>query len=62
MVKLAPVMFLGATIGARFVIRLAENWLRRIFLAAVWTLGLKALLFDLPGKLHGHNEPVPSER
>jgi uncharacterized membrane protein YfcA len=59
---LGVVMFLGATIGARFVMRLAENWLRRIFLAAVWILGLKALLFDLPGKLHGYNEQAPSER
>jgi uncharacterized protein len=54
---LGVTMFLGATLGARVAVRLAENWLRRIFLAAVWILGLKSLLFDLPGKLHGHTEP-----
>lgn len=59
---LGVTMFLGATLGARFVVGLAENWLRRIFLAAVWILGLKALLFDLPGKFHGHGDPVPLER
>ena len=54
-------MFLGASLGARFVVYLADKWLRRIFLAAVWILGLKALIFDLPGKLHGHGEPIEAK-
>jgi uncharacterized protein len=45
-------MFVGAALGARVVLQLAEVWLRRIFFAAVWMLGLKALFFDL---WHGHN-------
>jgi uncharacterized membrane protein YfcA len=52
--------FLGAGLGARFVVRLAEKWLQRIFLAAVWILGLKALIFDLSVQHHGHSEPVNS--
>jgi uncharacterized protein len=55
---LGATMFLGATLGAKLAMRLAEKWLRRIFLAAVWILGLKALLFDMPDKLHSHSEPV----
>jgi uncharacterized membrane protein YfcA len=39
-------MFTGALFGARFAIRVGNLWLRRIFLTAVWALGLKALLFD----------------
>lgn len=60
-IVLGITMFFGATLGARFVVRLAEKWLRRIFLGAVWILGVKALIFDLPGKLHGHGEPVSTE-
>jgi uncharacterized protein len=59
---LGVTMFLGATLGGNFAMRLGENWLRRMFLAAVWILGLKALLFDLPGRLHGHSEPMPTGR
>jgi len=40
-------MFVGALFGARFAVRVGDLWLRRIFLTAVWALGLKALLFDL---------------
>ena len=40
-------MFVGALFGARFAVRIGERWLRRIFLTAVWALGLKALLFDI---------------
>jgi uncharacterized membrane protein YfcA len=48
---LGATMFVGAFLGARFAIRIGDLWLRRIFLAAVWILGLKALLFDvLPGR------------
>jgi len=34
-------------VGARFAIRIGNLWLRRIFLTAVWVLGLKALIFDV---------------
>ena len=44
---LGATMFVGAWVGARFAIRIGNLWLRRIFLTAVWALGLKALLFDL---------------
>jgi hypothetical protein len=40
-------MFVGALFGARLAVRAGNLWLRRIFLTAVWALGLKALLFDL---------------
>ena len=43
-------MFLGAIVGARFAIRLGNQWLRRVFLTAVWALGLKTLLFDVLAK------------
>ena len=42
-------MFLGALFGARCARRLSNLWLRRIYLAAVWLLGLKTLLFDVFG-------------
>lgn len=48
-------MFLGALIGARYASRLNNLWLRRIYLAAVWILGLKTLLFDVFGH---HGAPV----
>ena len=58
---LGVTMFTGALFGARFAIRIGNLWLRRIFLAAVWALGLKALLFDTLAKelgrgvsSHGH--------
>ena len=44
---LGLVMFLGAGLGARTVLRLSEVWLSRLFFTAVWVLGFKALLFDL---------------
>jgi uncharacterized membrane protein YfcA len=46
---LGATMFVGALVGARFAIRIGNVWLRRIFLTAVWMLGLKVLLFDLWG-------------
>jgi uncharacterized membrane protein YfcA len=50
-------MFFGAMAGARLSIRLGDRWVRRIFLTAVWALGLKALLFDVfpasPAEKHG---------
>jgi uncharacterized protein len=47
---LGATMFLGAALGARFVTMIAEKWLCRIFLTAVWVLGLKALFLDILGK------------
>jgi uncharacterized protein len=44
---LGATMFVGALVGARLAIRVGNLWLRRIFLTAVWALGLKALLFDV---------------
>ena len=49
---LALAMFLGAMIGARVAIRLGNRWLRRIFLTAVWILGIKAIFYDLMAR-HG---------
>jgi uncharacterized membrane protein YfcA len=42
-------MFVGALLGARFARRLRNLWIRRIYFAAVWLLGLKTLLFDVFG-------------
>jgi uncharacterized membrane protein YfcA len=44
---LGVTMFVGAMIGARFAIRLGNMWLRRIYLTAVWLLGLKILFYDV---------------
>jgi hypothetical protein len=50
-------MFLGALAGARLAIRLGDQWLRRIFLAAVWALGIKTLLWDVLAKSTGCDPP-----
>jgi uncharacterized membrane protein YfcA len=47
--------FVGALVGARLAIRVGNEWLRRIFLTAVWLLGLKVLFFDLLGYRAGCN-------
>lgn len=47
---LAVAMFAGALVGAHMAIRLGNQWLRRIFLAVVWMLGLKTLLYDVLAK------------
>jgi uncharacterized membrane protein YfcA len=57
---LGATMFVGALVGARLAIRVGNLWLRRIFLTAVWALGLKALLFDVWGNQPGHNAASPS--
>ncbi|MGD0617121.1 MAG: sulfite exporter TauE/SafE family protein [Bryobacteraceae bacterium] len=57
---LAITMFVGASIGARLAIRLGEQWLRRIFLAAVWTLGLKMLFYDVLARSTGCSASEPS--
>ena len=47
--------FVGALVGDRFAIRVGNEWLRRIFLTAVWLLGLKVFFFDLLGYRAGCN-------
>jgi uncharacterized membrane protein YfcA len=47
--------FVGALVGAWLAIRVGNEWLRRIFLTAVWLLGLKVLFFDLLGYRAGCN-------
>jgi uncharacterized protein len=54
---LGATMFLGGVLGARFAIRLGNLWLRRIFLTAVWALGLKVLIFDVFAKAAGCGSP-----
>jgi uncharacterized membrane protein YfcA len=54
---LGATMFVGAVVGARFAIRIGNLWVRRIFLAAVWILGLKALLLDFFGSNSGGATP-----
>jgi uncharacterized membrane protein YfcA len=56
---LGGTMFLGALLGARLAIRVGNLWLRRIFLTAVWVLGLKALLFDVWGNKMSYNSASP---
>jgi uncharacterized protein len=46
---LGATTFVGALVGARLAIKVGNEWLRRIFLTAVWLLGLKVLFFDLLG-------------
>jgi uncharacterized protein len=59
---LGATMFFGALLGARYARRLGNLWLRRIYLAAVWLLGLKTLLFDVFGH-HGTavSHPAPEQ-
>ena len=57
---LGATMFVGALVGARFAIRIGNLWLRRIFLTAVWVLGLKALVFDIFGGRAGSEAASPS--
>jgi hypothetical protein len=57
---LGATMFIGALVGARFAIRIGNLWLRRIFLTAVWALGLKALIFGLFGDRAGSEAASPS--
>jgi uncharacterized membrane protein YfcA len=57
---LAVAMFAGALMGAHMAIRLGNQWLRRIFLAVVWLLGLKTLLYDVLAKSGLFSELRPS--
>ena len=59
---LGVTMFVGALVGARLAIKVGDEWLRRIFLTAVWLLGLKVLFFDLLGCRTGCNEAAHSSR
>lgn len=43
--------FIGASIGARLALKLPNVWLRRVFLTAVVSLGLKTLLYDVLWKM-----------
>jgi uncharacterized membrane protein YfcA len=52
-------MFVGAMLGSRFARRLEGLSLKRIYLAAVWLLGLKTLLFDV-FRVHSTDVPQPS--
>jgi len=54
-------MFAGALAGARWALRLENLWLRRIYLTAVWILGLKTLIFDV-FRIHAIPAPLPPER
>lgn len=45
---LSAVMYLGASFGARWTLRLPEVWVRRLFAGTVVVLALKSLVFDLP--------------
>jgi uncharacterized membrane protein YfcA len=54
---LGATMFKGAVVGARFAIRFGNVRVRRIFLTAVWALGLKALVSDIFGKNSGCGTP-----
>jgi uncharacterized membrane protein YfcA len=55
---LGVTMFAGAFVGAKLAIRMGNEWLRRIFLNAVWVLGLKALVFDVLGSKGTGNAPA----
>jgi uncharacterized protein len=53
---LGVTMFVGALLGGRFARRLGSVWLRRIYLTAVWVLGLKTLIDAF------HTDPHPSHK
>jgi uncharacterized membrane protein YfcA len=57
---LGVTMFAGALLGARYAQRLSNLWLQRIYLAAVWLLGLKTILFDVLGH-HSAPNPAPGQ-
>jgi uncharacterized membrane protein YfcA len=45
---LSAVMYAGATLGARWTLRLDERWIRRLFVTTVLLLALKTLVLDVP--------------
>jgi uncharacterized membrane protein YfcA len=54
---LGATMFAGALLGGRFARRLGSVWLRRIYLTAVWVLGLKTLIGAFHTDLRPSHEP-----
>jgi uncharacterized membrane protein YfcA len=44
---LSAAAFLGALVGARWTLLLSDVWLRRVFVAVVFILALKTLVFDV---------------
>lgn len=46
-IALGAAMFLGAWLGASTARQIGVHWLRRIYLAAIYALGLKTLIWDL---------------
>lgn len=57
---LGVTMFVGGLVGARLAIKLGNEWLKRIFLTAVWLLGLKFLFLDVLGSRAGCNASTPA--
>ncbi|GBF05063.1 hypothetical protein DAERI_030229 [Deinococcus aerius] len=45
---LSAVMYVGATLGARWTLRLDERWIRRLFVTTVLVLAVKTLMLDVP--------------
>lgn len=45
---LSAVMYAGATVGAKWTLRLDERWIRRLFVITVLLLSFKALVLDVP--------------
>ena len=58
---LGATMLIGTLVAVPFPIRIGNLWLRRIFLTAVWVLGLKALVFDVFGGRVGSEVASPSQ-
>lgn len=54
---LAIPMFLGAWAGGHMARRLGDEWLKRIFLTAVWALGLKTLFYDVLAQHSASSRP-----
>jgi uncharacterized protein len=54
---LGATMFVGALLGGRFARRLGSIWVRRIYLMAVWVLGLKTLMDAFYADPHPSHEP-----
>lgn len=49
---LATTMFVAGFIGAKFVTKINDVWLKRIFLATVLILAIKILFFDVLPQIH----------
>lgn len=53
---LGVTMFVSAMVGARLAFKVGDEWLSRIFLTAVWLLGVKVLFCDFLAYRTGCNE------